>query len=97
MEKNKFYFASKENSLLDDLYRYQIDLPKIVVSGKQGNKTTFVKVSIAPKEYPNATPPTPTISPITKPSSMEMIITPRLPHQNSDLGIRALKSNHLVK
>ena len=45
MEKTKFYFASKENSLLDDLYRYQIDLPKITVSGKQGNKTTFFENS----------------------------------------------------
>ena len=45
MEKNKFYFASKENSLTDELYRYQYDLPKISVSGKQGNRTTFFENS----------------------------------------------------
>lgn len=42
---DKFYFASKENSLMDVMYRYQIDLPKISVCGKQGNKKTFFENS----------------------------------------------------
>lgn len=38
---NKFYLASKESSLVDPSYRYQIDNPQISVTGKNGNRTTW--------------------------------------------------------
>ena len=42
---NNFYLASKETSLSDPTYRYQISQPKISVGGKQGNRTTLFENS----------------------------------------------------
>ena len=38
---NKFYLASRETSLFDPSYRYQINNPIINVTGKNGNRTTW--------------------------------------------------------
>lgn len=40
-----FYLASKESSLMDSEYRYKINSPIIIVSGKQGNRTTWFENS----------------------------------------------------
>ena len=42
---SKFYLATKESSLMDSMYRYQIEQPKISISGKNGNKTTYFENS----------------------------------------------------
>jgi len=42
---NKLYLATKESSLNDPSYRYQIDYPIITTSGKHGNKTTWFENS----------------------------------------------------
>ena len=55
---DRFYLASKESSLSDPSYRYQVNRPIISVFGKQGNKTTlfensesFAKSINRPSEY----------------------------------------------
>ena len=45
MNSEKFYLASKECSLQDPMYRYQIEQPKISIGGKQGNRTTYFENS----------------------------------------------------
>ena len=56
--EEKFYLASRESSLNDPLYRYQIAKPVIVVTGKKGNRVTwfensetFAKSVQRPSEY----------------------------------------------
>ena len=73
------------------------EIPAIVLKTYHGNKTIFVKDSIAPQEYPKAAPPNPAITPIAKPSSREIIKTPKVPHQYSDLETLVSKSFHLMK
>jgi len=45
MTGDYFYLASKESSLEDPEYRYKINKPKICVSGKHGNRTTYFENS----------------------------------------------------
>jgi len=42
---NKLYLASRESSLNDPSYRYQIDYPAFSITGKHGNKTTWFENS----------------------------------------------------
>jgi translation initiation factor 2 beta subunit (eIF-2beta)/eIF-5 len=44
-KEEKFYLATKESSLNDPLYRYQICKPIINVTGKTGNKSTWFENS----------------------------------------------------
>lgn len=48
---NKFYLASKETALNDPMYRYQVEMPKITIGGKQGNRTTYFENSEVFADY----------------------------------------------
>ena len=42
---NFFYLASRESSFIDSEYRYKINKPKISITGKQSNRTTWFENS----------------------------------------------------
>jgi translation initiation factor 5 len=44
-DDDNFFLATKESSLNDNLYRYQLDSLKISVGGKKGNLTTYFENS----------------------------------------------------
>lgn len=45
MEDDNFYLATKDSSLNDSSYRYQLDNIKLSIGGKRGNLTTYFENS----------------------------------------------------